>query len=144
MAEPLMDLPCFSANLRRASRAVSRLYGAEIRKGGVEPTQFTLLAVLAQLDEAMQGELVEKLAIDSTTLTRTLARLEQRGWVVSRAGVDRRERWIRLTARGRRRYEAALPHWQAAQERLRKALGEENWAPLLERLVVVARAAEVA
>lgn len=139
-----MDLPCFSANLRRASRAVSRLYGEEIRKGGVEPAQFTLLAVLARLDEARQGELADMLALDSTTLTRTLGRLEERGWIFSRAGEDRRERWIRLTPRGRRRYEAALPHWQAAQERLREALGEENWAPLLERLVVVARAAEVA
>jgi DNA-binding MarR family transcriptional regulator len=139
-----MDLPCFSANLRRASRAVGRLYGSEIRKSGLEPTQFTLLAVLARLDEAMQRELAEKLAIDSTTLTRTLDRLEERGWVTSRPGEDRRERWIRLTPRGRRRFAAAVPHWQAAQDRLRKALGEENWSPLLERLVDVTRAAEAA
>lgn len=139
-----MDLPCFSANLRRASRSVGRLYGSELRKSGLETTQFTLLAVLARVDEAMQGELAQGLAIDSTTLTRTLGRLEERGWVVSRPGEDRRERWIRLTTRGRRRYEAALPHWQAAQERLRKALGKENWSPLLERLVEVTRAAEAA
>lgn len=139
-----MDLPCFSANLRRASRAVGRLYGSELRKSGLETTQFTLLGVLARLDETMQGELAQGLAIDSTTLTRTLGRLEERGWVASRPGEDRRERWIRLTPRGRRRYEAALPRWQAAQERLRKALGGENWSPLLERLVEVTRAAEVA
>ncbi|HET6340793.1 MAG TPA: MarR family transcriptional regulator [Gemmatimonadota bacterium] len=139
-----MDLPCFSANLRRASRAVGRLYGSELRKSGLETTQFTLLAALARLDEAMQGELAQRLAIDSTTLTRTLGRLEEQGWVATRPGEDRRERWIRLTARGRRRYEAALPHWQAAQERLRKALGEENWSPILERLVEVTRAAEAA
>lgn len=139
-----MDLPCFSANLRRASRAVGRLYGSELRKSGLETTQFTLLAVLARLDEAMQGELAQRLAIDSTTLTRTLGRLEERGWIASRPGEDRRERWIRLTPRGRRRYEAALPHWQTAQDRLRKALGEENWSPLLERLVEVTRAAEAA
>ncbi len=139
-----MDLPGFSANLRRASRAVGRLYGSELRKSGLETTQFTLLAVLAQREEAMQGELAHGLAIDSTTLTRTLGRLEERGWVTSRPGEDRRERWIRLTPRGRRRYEAALPHWHAAQERLRKALGEESWSPLLERLVEVTRAAEAA
>ena len=139
-----MDLPCFAANLRRANRAVARLYGSEIRKSGLEPTQYTLLAVLAHLDEAMQGELAERLALDSTTLTRTLGRLEERGWIVSRAGEDRRQRWIRLTARGRRRFEAALPYWQAAQERLRKALGEEDWSFMLKRFVEVTRAAEVA
>ena len=139
-----MDLPCFSANLRRASRAVGRLYGAELRKSGLEATQFTLLAVLASLGEAMQGDLAQRLAIDSTTLTRTLGRLEERGWVASRSGEDRRERWIRLTPRGRGRYETALPHWHAAQDRLRKALGDENWSPILERLVEVTRAAEAA
>jgi DNA-binding MarR family transcriptional regulator len=92
----------------------------------------------------MQRELAEKLAIDSTTLTRTLDRLEERGWVTSRPGEDRRERWIRLTPRGRRRFAAAVPHWQAAQNRLRKTLGEENWSPLLERLVEVTRSAEAA
>ncbi len=139
-----MELPCFSANLRRAERAVGRLYGSEIRKSGVGPNQFTLLVALSRLDEATQGELAERLAIDSTTLTRTLGRLEERGWVASRHGDDRRQRWVRLTARGRRRLEAALPHWEAAQARLRKALGDESWALLLERLVEVTRAAEAA
>lgn len=139
-----MDLPCFAANLRRAERAVGRLYAAEIRKSGIGPNQFTLLAVLSRLDEANQGELAERLAVDSTTLTRTLARLEERGWVVSRPGEDRRERWVRLTPRGRRRLEAARPHWEAAQARLRKALGEETWKLFLGRLVDVTRAAEAA
>ncbi len=139
-----MDLPCFSANLRRAERAVGRLYGSEIRKSGLAPTQFTLLMALSRLDDVTQGELAERLAIDSTTLTRTLGRLEEQGWVASRPGDDRRERWVRLTLKGRRRLEAALPHWESAQARLRKALGDESWSFLLERLVEVTRAAEAA
>lgn len=139
-----MELPCFSANLRRAERAVGRLYGSEIRKSGIGPNQFTLLAVLSRLDEVTQGELAERLALDSTTLTRTLARLEDRGWIASRPGDDRRERWVRLTPRGKRRLAAARPYWKAAQARLRKALGDETWALLLERLMDVTRAAEAA
>lgn len=139
-----MELPCFSANLRRAERAVGRLYGSEIRKSGIGPNQFTLLAVLSRLDEVTQGELAERLALDSTTLTRTLARLEDRGWIASRPGDDRRERWVRLTPRGKRRLAAARPYWKAAQARLRKALDDETWALLLERLMDVTRAAEAA
>ncbi|MGH7563620.1 MAG: MarR family winged helix-turn-helix transcriptional regulator [Gemmatimonadota bacterium] len=144
MTPPLMDLPCFSANLRRAERAVGRLYGSEIRKSGLAPTQFTLLMALSRLDEVTQGELAERLAIDSTTLTRTLGRLEEQGWVASRPGDDRRERWVRLTLQGRCRLEAALSHWETAQARLRKELGDESWSLLLERLVEVTRAAEAA
>jgi DNA-binding MarR family transcriptional regulator len=144
MTDPLMILPCFAANLRRAERAVGRLYASEVRKGGLEPAQFTLLMALARIDEVRQGELAGRLAIDSTTLTRTLRRLEEKTWVASRHGEDRRERWLRITPRGRRRLERAIPHWEAAQDRLRKSLGEENWSLLLERLVEVTRAAEVA
>lgn len=140
----LLDLTCFAANIRRADRAVSRLYGTELRKTGLGPTQFTLLAVLSRLEEARQGDLAGSLAIDSTTLTRTLNRLEERGWLASRTGDDRRERWVRLTTRGRRRFEAALPHWRVAQDRLREALGEASWSNLLEQLVEVTRVAESA
>lgn len=140
----LFNLTCFAANLRRADRAVARLYGAELRKSGLGPTQFTLLVVLSRLEEARQGDLAGSLAIDSTTLTRTLDRLEEQGWVASRPGDDRRERWVRLTNRGRRRLEAALPHWRTAQNRLREALGDKSWSDLLEQLDEVTRVAESA
>lgn len=144
MTRTLLDLPCLASNLRRADRAVARLYRSEIRKSGIEPTQFTLLAVLSRREEASQGELAEWLAIDSTTLTRTLGRLEERGWIVSRPGEDRRERWLRLTARGRSRLEAARPHWERAQARLRGVLGDAEWGSMLEGLVELTRAAEAA
>jgi DNA-binding MarR family transcriptional regulator len=140
----LMKLPCFSANLRRASRVVSRMYAAEVRKGGLEPSQFTLLMALDGLGETTQGELAERLAIDSTTLTRTLLPLERRGWIASRAGTDRRRRWLRITASGKVRMERVRPHWARAQKRLRQALGEESWSALMEGLVHVTRAAEAA
>ena len=143
MNQPLMELPCFAANLRRAERAVSRLYASEIRKSGLEPTQFTLLTALARVEEARQGQLADRLAVDSTTLTRTLGRLEERGWVTSRRGDDRRERWFRITPSGSKRLESAIPHWEAAQRRMRRSLGSD-WSPLLKRLVRVTRAADVA
>ena len=86
MTEALMDLPCLAANLRRADRAVGRLYGSEIRRSGIEPTQFTLLSVLAHLDEATQGELAERLAVDYTTQNRTLGRIEERGCIKTPPG----------------------------------------------------------
>jgi DNA-binding MarR family transcriptional regulator len=89
---PLPLLPCACANLRRAARAVTRLYNRELRSERIEITKFTLLMALDQAGEISQGKLGKFLALDSTTLTRILEPLKQRGWIQEREGEDRRFR----------------------------------------------------
>ncbi len=140
-AESLPALPCACANLRRAARAVTRGYEAALKATGLTPTQHTLLQALELTGPSPQGALGELLAIDSTTLTRTLRPLERAGWVRAGSGEDRREvRWA-LTPRGRRRLERARPAWERAQARLRTQLGAEVWARLAADLAAVARVA---
>jgi DNA-binding MarR family transcriptional regulator len=124
-------LPCACANLRRAARAVSRLYNHELRSQGVEITQFTILMALERAGEISQGKLGKLLALDSTTLTRMLSLLRKRGWIQEKEGDDRRFRMIRLATAGRARLEKALPQWKRAQDRLRAALGEEIMGQLM-------------
>lgn len=135
-------LPCACSNLRRASRAVTQLYSQELRKAGLEPTQFTLLLALSRVGEITQGGLGTRHAIDNTTLTRTLAPLRKRGWIEAKPGADRRERLLRLTSAGRRQLRRALPHWRRAQRRLRAALGEVEWEPLQATITQLAVAAK--
>src|SRR5438128_4428188 len=96
-AEALFDLPCACQNLRRLTRLVTRIYDQELRKAGLEITQFGLLTALAATGEANQKRLSAGFAMDSTTLTRTLGLLQRQGWVRSRRGEDRRERLFSLT-----------------------------------------------
>ena len=65
--------------------------------------------------------------MDSTTLTRTLGLLRKQGWVHARRGKDRRERLYRLTEAGERQMTTAQPHWERAERRLRKELGDVGW-----------------
>ena len=138
----LAVLPCACSNLRRASRAVTQLYSQELRKAGLESAQFTLLLALSRAGEITQGGLGVRHAIDSTTLTRTLAPLKKKGWIEAKTGADRREKLLRLTSAGRRQLRRALPHWQRAQRRLRAALGEVEWGPLQATVTRVAAAAQ--
>lgn len=140
-APPLANLPCACANLRRATRAVSQLYAQEFRPTGLEGTQFSLLMVLSRAGETTQSRLAEMLAIDSTTLTRTLAPLRRKGWVRGTPGADRRERRLQLTPAGRRQLQRALPHWERAQQRLRQALGEATFNQFRQLTVEVTQAA---
>jgi DNA-binding MarR family transcriptional regulator len=131
----VVRLPCACANLRRAARLVSQLYEEAIRPTGVTGPQFTLLQALKIGRGISQKQLGEILGIDSTTLTRTLALLEKRGWLSAEPAEDRRALRLGLTKAGEREYERVLPYWQSAQKKFKHALGEEKWNGLIEALV---------
>jgi len=105
-------------------------------------TQFTLLQSLALAGRIPQGRLGDLLATDSTTLTRTLRLLVGKGWVRSLAGEDRRERHLQLTPEGHRQFNQARPHWERAQQRLRKSLGDSRWEQVEASLVHMMEAAK--
>jgi DNA-binding MarR family transcriptional regulator len=123
-------LPCMCANLRRAARALTQRYDEALRPLGLTITQFTILQALSLAGELTQGKLGEILAMDSTTLTRTLAIMNKHGWIAKKYGTDRRERLLRLTRTGESELNRALPRWQSTQETLRVRLGKQRWDDL--------------
>ncbi len=137
----LFALPCACQNLRRVTRLVTRIYDQELRRAGIEITQFGLLTALAILGEANQKALSVGFAMDSTTLTRTLALLRKQGWIQTRPGKDKRERLFRLTGAGKKQLAAAQPLWQAAEHRLRKTLGPAGWKQMQATVARVTNAA---
>ena len=120
-------LPCFCASLRRASRALTQLYDHALRPTGLRPTQFTILQALSLAGEVPQGKLGRILALDSTTLTRTLEIMRRNNWVAMRYGNDRRERWLSLAKSGEVQLQRALPRWEKVQSRLRRRFGNKRW-----------------
>jgi len=124
-------LACMCASLRRASRVLTQHYDEVLRPLGLRATQFTVLQALSLVGEVSQGKLGEILAMDSTTLTRTLEIMCGHGWIVKRYGKDRRERRLRLSKAGEAQLNCALPSWQEVQERLRRRLGNRRWDNLM-------------
>ena len=139
--EALFELPCACQNLRRVTRIVTRIYDQELRKGGLEITQFGLLTALAATGEANQRRLSAGFAMDSTTLTRTLAPLRTQGWVRVRHGKDRRERLFSLTRAGKRQMAEAQPYWERAEQRLRRELGDAGWEGMKQTVSRITEAA---
>jgi DNA-binding MarR family transcriptional regulator len=126
-----VHLSCMCASFRRASRVLTQHYEAALRPLGLRATQFTLMQALSYAGEISQGTLGEILAIDSTTLTRTLAIMERQGWIGSRPGEDRRERLLSLSKPGKAEYNRALPYWEKVQQELRAQFGNKRWNELL-------------
>ena len=119
-------------NFRRTSRALTQLYEEAIRPLGLRATQLTILQALSRAGEVSQGQLGEMLAMDSTSLTRTLAIMRRQGWIIERRGEDRRERWLRMSKGGEAQLRRVLPVWEKVQRRLRGQLGEQAWNNLLQ------------
>ena len=131
---------CICANLRRATRAVTKLYDEALKPAGLKVTQFGLLGSIMALGSPTLSELAEAMVVDRTTLTRNLEILEARGLVLSEEGADRRERRLRLTQEGGAAISAAYPLWQAAQERVTELAGRATWnaaVPVLHKLASI-------
>jgi DNA-binding MarR family transcriptional regulator len=142
--EPLPSLSCACASLRRASRAVTQLYDAVLRPYGLRSTQYTLLQFLARYGRMTQSELAAALALDTTTLSRSIAPLAEEVWIAGHKGADRRETVWEIAPSGRYWLDKARPAWERAQARLRSRIDKTHWSQLFDDLTAVAEAATVA
>ena len=128
----LPSLPCLCASFRRAARALTQRYDEAVRPLGLRVTQFTILQALSLTGEVSQGKLGEILAMDSTTLTRTLEHMRRAGWVSRRRGADRREWRLQLSSTGRDQFRRALPAWKKTQQQMASQFGDERWHDLFQ------------
>jgi len=129
----IVALPCLCSTLRRSVRALSQRYDEAMRPLGLSGPQFTLLQALSLTGEVTQGKLGEILAIDSTTLTRTLETMRRSGWITRQRGKDRREWRLQLSLEGHEQLRRATPAWKKVQQELAGQLGERLWHELFKQ-----------
>src|SRR4030095_2539673 len=125
---------CVCNTLRMVTRAVTQLYDDVLRPSGLRVTQFSILATIARLDEQSLKHLEDALAIDQTTLTRSLNVLQRDGLIERAPHSDGRIKAMRLTAKGRRVLEIARPLWAQAQHKVLREVGTKAWADAEGRL----------
>jgi DNA-binding MarR family transcriptional regulator len=97
---PLDSQLCFS--LYGASIAINRAYKPMLDALGLTYPQYLVLSVLWEDDGQTIGSIAERLALEPSTITPLVKRLEQAGFVDrQRSPVDERQVHVRLTAKGR-------------------------------------------
>jgi DNA-binding MarR family transcriptional regulator len=107
---------CHCLAARKRARALTRRYEAKLRRHGLRATQFSILASLTIRGPRKMGDLAERLGLERSTLTRSAALLEAKGWVRSERSGDGRERLLNVTEEGRAKVEAAFPDWKSVQD----------------------------
>ncbi len=127
---------CVCTALRKASRAMSRVYDEALASHGLSTAQFAILRHVARAEPVALSRLAEQLVMDRTSLYRAVAPLEAKGWLAVEAGSGR-SRLARLTAAGRDVMESAEADWEAVQGKVVDALGTQQWAALRASLADV-------
>ena len=118
---------CSCVNLRRASRAITRIYDKALEPADLKITQYSVLANVARSGPVSSSNLARLLRLDRTTLVRNLKSLQDAGFIEDHPEVtDPRERAIRITESGRRRVEQARPYWMLAQKSIEDRLGTDG------------------
>jgi DNA-binding MarR family transcriptional regulator len=123
--ELLARCACF--DLRKATRAVSRLYDDCLRPLGLNITQYSLLRVIESEPQITVSTLGRYMVMDRTSVTRALAPLERDRLIRSRAGSDKRKRNVSLTKKGTELIADAKPRWDEAQKIFSDLIGDQRW-----------------
>ena len=117
---------CIAVRLRLLNRVVTNLYDDSLRPLGLKVSQLNILVAAAKLGVARPAEVCNFLEMDTSTLSRTVERMVENGWLEILPDEDGRSHPFRLTDQGRRLMEKAIPAWEKAQTEAKKLLGEEG------------------
>jgi DNA-binding MarR family transcriptional regulator len=123
--ELLARCACF--DLRKATRAVSRLYDDCLRPLGLNITQYSLLRVIESEPQISVSTLARYMVMDRTSVTRALAPLGRDRLIRSRVGSDKRKRIVSLTKKGTKLIADAKPRWREAQKTFLDLIGDQRW-----------------
>lgn len=105
-----------------ASRSLTSVYDEHLRPSGLRSTQLAVLWAVIAISGATVGRIAKTIAMDNSTLTRTLKLLERDKLIALRAGADRRQKHVRATRRGEKAFTSAMPLWEAAQKAILRRL----------------------
>jgi DNA-binding MarR family transcriptional regulator len=114
---------CVAGRLRMLNRVITNIYDDAFRPLDLKVSQMSILVATAKLGTARPSELCEHLYLDVSTLSRNVERMRARGWLEVVPADDGRLQPFRLTSKGRKLLEKAMPAWGEAQQQVKKVLG---------------------
>lgn len=129
--------PCINLSFRKATRVISKIYDRELADCGIKCTQFSILRATYMLKQTTNAQLQDHLVLDQTTLTRGLNPLIRDGLIQAEPGLDRRQKILSLTTKGKDLYWQAEKRWRRAQEFMRKNLGPGITEQMIEMNAVL-------
>jgi DNA-binding MarR family transcriptional regulator len=132
MHHKISSFPCACTTLRKASRALSRIYDEALAPAGLTVTQLGVLRAISRGDKKGEplSRLAETLVMDRTSLYRALSPMERSGWLLIKDAPKGRAKVVLLSKAGIRATADAAEYWERAQNRVIGEYGVDRWAAL--------------
>jgi MarR family transcriptional regulator for hemolysin len=104
----------YGHKINQTARLFSKKLNGILSPMGLYSSQWGILLCLQYRSSLTQVQLSNYLNVEAPTITRTLTRLEEMGWVIRSEGEDKRERYVSLSAAAQEKF----PEWLAAATNL--------------------------
>lgn len=104
----------YGHKVNQLARLFMKRFNEDLSNVGLFSSQWAFILRLYEQGSSTQKELSEYLAIEPPTVTRTIARMEEAGWVIKEEGTDRRERKVSLSSAAYEQFAT----WQKASDKL--------------------------
>ncbi len=132
---------CIFTAVRKANRVLFRRYQEALAPTGVSIVQLSILRSLERHGPLSLSRLADDLAMERTSLYRTLEPIIASGAVKVRNAETGRAKIAELTEEGQVTIGRVMPYWAKAQEQVLKDAGVdiENWHEMHQLLSTVAK-----
>jgi DNA-binding MarR family transcriptional regulator len=130
-----LDL-CNCFTVRQAARRITRLYEKHLAPVHLTSAQFSILAALGEEPQMTMNTLADAMGMDRTTLLRAIKPLQRDQLLLSQRGSeDPRQLLLSLSAAGKRKLEAGIRLWEAAQAEFETQVGAARAARMRRDLL---------
>jgi DNA-binding MarR family transcriptional regulator len=126
------SLPCACTTIRKASRALSRIYDEALAPAGLTVAQLGVLRAIGRGPKGGEplSRLAETLVMDRTSLYRALGPMARSGWLLIKDAPKGRAKVVQLSQAGISATTRAAEYWERAQSRVIGEFGIDRWATL--------------
>lgn len=128
---------CIFALVRKANRVLFRHYQEALKPTGVSIVQLSVLRTLERNGAMPLSRLAEELAMERTSLYRTIAPMQDSGAVAVVTADKGKAKVAELTTEGQRLIDKVMPYWAKAQESILKEVDSDKWEALRDVLAKV-------
>ncbi|MFD2368759.1 MarR family winged helix-turn-helix transcriptional regulator [Brevibacillus sp. GCM10020057] len=107
----------YGHKVSQTARFFSKKLNGVLSPMGLYSSQWAILMCLYCRNTLTQVQISNYLHVEAPTITRTLTRLEELGWVIRAEGEDKRERYVSLSPQALEKF----PEWLQAAVQLEQA-----------------------
>ncbi|MBU8880508.1 MarR family transcriptional regulator [Bacillus sp. FJAT-29790] len=118
-------------SINQFSRHFSKSLNEVLVPLGLYSAQWAIIYLLKTNGPATQKDLSLYLGVEAPTMTRTLARMENSGWISKISGSDKREKRIMLTENANKEYDHWLNAVRTYEKQLLRNVSEEEITTIL-------------